>query len=499
MNGFRAMRDYASRTRAPEPAVREAPATAAQRGLWLADSLSPHRNGYTVTHAYHLAGPVDRDALVAAVETVVARHSVLRTRFELRGDELWQVVGDAPLDLTVTDMSRSTAHRPWAEVVADRPPERLDLARGPVIRAELVLRSAEEHVLVLQIHHAVNDAASMAVIEADLSGAYAALSAGLPYASPLPPQFVDLPVVAPPGDRERAAAFWRDELAGAPPGVEGSEVDKTYPAGWSDVDCTAEYEALLESGPRRSPFAFLLTAVHQAVAAEFGTSDTVVGTTVSIRPEGYDEVVGPFVNTLPVRVASDPEWSRDEAVTAVGKALSRVLEHHAVPFEEASPAGFGDVAVTFTSNTAMGEGPVLAGLTCRRLDVKSRYCQRDLAVYLVRAAGGYRLRACRNAAVVPSEVADGLLRRVKTFLGHEQPRDEPAEGGAEALATVRRAWSEVLGVAEGDLGKDFFESGGGSLGAIRLAARLGLSVRQVFKLRTQDAIAAAIATRGAVG
>ncbi|HZB32292.1 MAG TPA: condensation domain-containing protein [Streptosporangiaceae bacterium] len=512
--GFRALRDYADKTSGPlRPPGGEAPATAAQRGLWLVDSLSAHRNGYTVTHAYHLSGPLDRDALVAAAEAVVDRHTALRTRFELRGDVLWQVVGDAPLDLAVTDLSRSTLHRPIEQVLADRPPERLDLARGPVLRAELVIRSATEHVLVLQVHHAVNDAASMAVIEADLSAAYDALSGGTPYDAPPAPQFIDLCGTAPAGDVARAAAFWRAELDGCPATKDTrSEVDRTYPAAWEQVDCTAEYEAILHSGatPGRSPFAVLLAAMHRAVAAEFDTADTVVGTTVSIRPEGADDAVGPFVNTLPVRLVHDPAWSDDDTVTQAARSLGRVLEHHAVPFEDVSAVGSGDLAVTLTSNTAMGPGPALRGLTCRRLDLQSRYCQRDLAVYLVRAGDGYRLRACRNAAVVGADVATGLLRRVQAFLAGivdivDQPgdahaaaeRESPGGREAEALATVRRAWSDVLGVAQRDLGEDFFESGGGSLGAIRVAARLGLSVRQVFKLRTQGAIAAVLATKGA--
>lgn len=501
------MREYATQTATLErPAGLEAPATAAQRGLWLTDSLSEHRNGYTVTHAYHLTGHLDQAALTAAIQLMVDRHSALRTRFEMRGETLWQVVDDTkPFDLTVTDMSRTTLHRPIEQVLADRLPERLDLARGPVIRAELVIRSATEHVALLQIHHAVNDAASMAIIEADISAAYCTISAGERYDSPPARQFVTVPR---PEVTEQAAAFWRAELAGVRP-AKPTEADRAYAGAWESVDCTAEYQAI----PGRSTFAYLLAAMHLAVSVQFGGMDNLVGTTVSVRPEGYDDAVGPFVNTLPVRLKIDPQWTGEDIVATAGRALGCVLEHHAVPMEEVAGSGELPVTVTLTSNTAMGPGLALRGLTSRRLDLESRYCQRDLAVYLVRTDDGYQLRACRNVAVVVADVAAGLLRRMKVFLArlvdrpHEKAftvvasasdgsADQPA---ADALATVRRAWSEVLGVDERELRQDFFESGGGSLAAMRVAARLGLSVRQMFKLRTQEAIAAVLTARGAAG
>ena len=63
------------------------------------------------------------------------------------------------------------------------------------------------------------------------------------------------------------------------------------------------------------------------------------------------------------------------------------------------------------------------------------------------------------------------------------------------LAEVRRAWSEVLGVPVEELADDFFKAGGSSLPAMRLAARLGLSLREVFALRTQAAMAGALARK----
>ncbi|SEP48380.1 condensation domain-containing protein [Amycolatopsis saalfeldensis] len=513
---FQAMRQYAESvadTRPAPPTARAAAlATTAQRGLWLTDSLSEGRNGYTVTHAYHLRGPLDEDALVAALQAAVDRHDALRTRFEIRSEHLWQIVADrADLDYARTDLRRSEVRRPPAEVAADRLPEPLDLAAGPVFRAELLVLADREHLLLLHIHHAVNDAASMSVLERDIATHYA----GNTVEPAEPHQFWQLDS---PGDPARAANFWDAELAGVrPPAPDRAPVKRAYHGDWTSADCSAEYTAAEKAGAKlgASPFAVLMTAMHFGVSALQESSDTLVGTTVSVRPPGFEAVVGPFVNTLPVRLRTEPEWTVADAVAATSAAIGRVLEYHEVPFEDVAPsvlrAATGPmVPLTLTSNTALGPGLALPGIACRRLELESPWCQRDLAVYLTRTTTGHALRACRSPEAYSAENVEHLLNRVRGFLqalaadpkesltelARRAPgttADSPDEAAAPlSLTTVREVCADLLDRPEAGLPDDFFDAGGGSLAAMRLAVRLGLSVRQIFQLRSMRALASVI-------
>src|SRR6187399_3242863 len=79
--------------------------TLVQEQFWFLDALNPGDPAYNSPHALRLTGPLDLSALVQALNEVVARHAVLRTRYEQRGGELVGIVMPAePFDLPLTDL-----------------------------------------------------------------------------------------------------------------------------------------------------------------------------------------------------------------------------------------------------------------------------------------------------------------------------------------------------------------------------------------------------------
>jgi hypothetical protein len=59
--------------------VRRYPVSFAQQRLWFLEQLIPGQSTYHIPHAMWLRGPLDPDALRAALDAVVARHAILRT------------------------------------------------------------------------------------------------------------------------------------------------------------------------------------------------------------------------------------------------------------------------------------------------------------------------------------------------------------------------------------------------------------------------------------
>ncbi len=100
-----------------------------------------------------------------------------------------------------------------------------DLARGPLLRALLVRAGAEEHALLFNLHHVVADGWSLGILVREVSELYAARAEGRePQLPALPVQYADYAVWQrrrlEGGAMERQLAFWRDQLAGAPPLLE---------------------------------------------------------------------------------------------------------------------------------------------------------------------------------------------------------------------------------------------------------------------------------------
>ncbi|HET8682731.1 MAG TPA: condensation domain-containing protein, partial [Micromonosporaceae bacterium] len=85
--------------------VYELPVSFAQRRIWLLDQLDPAGAAYLVPWRVDLDGPLDPDALAAALGTVVQRHETLRTVFRSVDGQPVQVVGAGTVELGRVDLS----------------------------------------------------------------------------------------------------------------------------------------------------------------------------------------------------------------------------------------------------------------------------------------------------------------------------------------------------------------------------------------------------------
>ncbi|GAA3463920.1 non-ribosomal peptide synthetase [Saccharothrix longispora] len=312
-------------------------ASSGQQRLWLLDQLGAGA-------AYHLAGRArwsgDPDVLRAALEALARRHDALRSGLRPDADgnpEL--VVADEPrVDLVVrTAADAAEAEAVTAEFVA-RP---FDLARPPLWRVALVRRD-DEWAVLLCVHHAVADGASLAAVVRELDVLLPALAAGRP---------PDLPAL-PVGHRDHAAReraarvpdesreHWRRHLAGAVPTVVPG--DLAGPPGTAGATVPLDLPAPLVSRLRAVGDAhtatphMVLTAAWAVVLNAFsGQSDLVLATAASTRDHpDLDGVVGFLVTTLPLRVHADPRRGFDALLGRVRAAALDAYAHRDVPFEE---------------------------------------------------------------------------------------------------------------------------------------------------------------------
>ncbi|HEU4557670.1 MAG TPA: amino acid adenylation domain-containing protein, partial [Longimicrobium sp.] len=201
------------------------PLSFAQERLWFIDRLEPGSATYNISAALRLMGALDKAALERSFSEIVRRHEALRTTFtEVDGSPV-QVI--APFDgfsLPVEDLSdlseadRESAVRRRAGEEARRA---FDLATGPLFRTALLRLGADDHVLLLSMHHIVSDGWSMGVLYRELSALYEACRDRRESPLPeLPVQYADYAV----WQREQLAgemldrqlSYWRERLAGAP-------------------------------------------------------------------------------------------------------------------------------------------------------------------------------------------------------------------------------------------------------------------------------------------
>lgn len=145
------------------------PLSSAQSRLWFIDQLDGPSGVYNRAVTLRLRGPLDVDALRLALTDVIARHESLRTVFVASEGVPSQVV--LPADRVdfgwrVTDSAGWTEAR-LDDAVAELAAYRFDLCAEIPIRTELFSTSADEHTLVVVVHHIAGDGWSVSVLAAD--------------------------------------------------------------------------------------------------------------------------------------------------------------------------------------------------------------------------------------------------------------------------------------------------------------------------------------------
>ncbi|MCB9797022.1 MAG: amino acid adenylation domain-containing protein [Alphaproteobacteria bacterium] len=317
------------------------PQSFAQARLWFLEQLNPGTAEYNVPMGFALRGPVDVDALRAAIQEIVSRHEVLRTTLgqdthgpvqHIGRPEAW---GWRFLEVD----SEEEAERLLAEE-ASRP---FDLERGPVFRVTLLRLGEAEHRLLLNVHHAAFDGASMGVLQRELSVACAGRASELP---DLPLQIVDLAAWerrALSGEAlEAKLAPWRTRLADAPtlelPTDRPRPPMRDVAGAVEPVRVSAEVLAGLDAlalRTRCTRFMVLLAAFQLLLSRLSGQEDVVVGAPVAGRTRAEVEpLIGLFVNTLALRTDLSGDPSFMELLGRVREVVLFATSHQDVPFEQ---------------------------------------------------------------------------------------------------------------------------------------------------------------------
>ncbi|MGH7578678.1 MAG: amino acid adenylation domain-containing protein [Gemmatimonadales bacterium] len=330
-----------------------APLTFAQSRWWFLNQLeqdaAPLHNWVRATR---LTGPLEVPVLARSLEEVVRRHQTLRTRvLSIDGEPVQEPVPAGPFPLPVTDLSshpRATRDDEARRLAAQELFEPFDLASGRLLRAALLRLGAEEHVLVLGIHHITSDGWSMQLLLRELVTLYTAFAGGRP--SPLP----ELPIQYTDYARwqrdhfqgatlERELTYWREQLRDAPPVLE-LPTDRPRPkvqtyagAQLSFVLPARLVDALtgLARRERASLFMVLLAGFKSLLWRYTGQTDLVVGVPTAGRTRvELESLIGCLANALVLRtdLAGDPSFR--ELLARVRTVAMGAYAHQDLPFEK---------------------------------------------------------------------------------------------------------------------------------------------------------------------
>ena len=294
------------------------PLTPMQQGMLFHSLYAPNSEVYIDQASCRVQGDFNVEAFRQAWQRVIDRHSVLRTAFVHQGlNESLQVV-------------RQQATLPWEEqdwrgvsdeeqtiqlesfLRADRQ-RGFELTQAPLMRMTLLRLGESDWQFVWSFHHILLDGWCTSLLLQEVFHFYEGYQKGDVVELPQPRSYRDYIGWLQQQDLSAAESYWRKRLQGfkRPAGLELEPPSGERPEGGygkSERYLTETSTKALEALAREQQVT-LNTVVQGAWAVLLsrysGEQDVVYGVTVSGRPAelaGVEQMVGLFINTLPLRV-----------------------------------------------------------------------------------------------------------------------------------------------------------------------------------------------------
>ncbi|GIJ19742.1 non-ribosomal peptide synthetase [Micromonospora lutea] len=325
------------------------PLSVLQEGMWFLEQLQPGNPAYIGVSAVEVMGHrLDVGILERAFEEVARVHEVARTTFAVQDGRPAQVVS-APAKVSIPEIDmpgaddRAVAERAWQVVAAAG----FDIQVAPPLRFAVIHTSPQRSVLAAAAHHLIFDRQAFGILLGILSDAYLALLDGKPADVVAPRiQYGDFAVWQ---QQQRAGGawtkelgYWRQELQGAPASLD-LPVDRPRPLlqGMRGEQVPVSLSAQLMEGiaarareTGATPYMVLLTAFMIVLRGWSGQEDIVVGSPASSRDRAeLGNLLGYFINALPIRAEVRHNDSVRTVIASVRRACLGAYEYHDVPFD----------------------------------------------------------------------------------------------------------------------------------------------------------------------
>ncbi|MCG3148784.1 MAG: D-alanine--poly(phosphoribitol) ligase subunit 1 [Verrucomicrobiae bacterium] len=350
----------------PAAEVITLPTTPGQREIWLASSLSENASrAYNEVVVLRLRGKLGVESLRAALQELVNRTDALRITISADGQQ------------QCIHPTRTQELRVVDAVTEDFTTTLFDFVNGPLMKAQLVRVSADEHVLHLVFHHVVLDGWSTHVAVVELSRLYTAQVRGVADTEPAALQYRDYVAWyhAPAAVQKRAQdeTYWLKAFADKPAAVElparkGRPPQRSLRAGYARTAIDAEQYRRLKKVSAQAGvtlFHFLLATFSVWARRISGQEDIVVGVPLAghlaadlQELSAADRMIGHCSNLVPIRSEVRGAESFANHLTTIKRKVAEARTHESFTYGELieklnpvrDPSRVPFVSVTFNLN-----------------------------------------------------------------------------------------------------------------------------------------------------
>lgn len=392
------------------PVEADAAATHSQMRFWELQILAG--TSMAIPIAVELTGKLNLPALAAAVDATMGRYDTLRTCFQAAPNGLRQLtMREVDVPIRIVDLRHLPAGDSQAlssTALANAALRTIDMRLAPLLRILVFRLSATEHIVQLVIHHVLVDEPSINLLIDSIAAIYNKACLGQATVAPrtLPFRQVGSQSEIDPAaaDGQRALEFWRTYLNGAP--------SRMAPA----PDCHRKRRRNFHTDRvvrpfRRCTLAELDFALPAFATTRFGLfaaalgmlmsrlvdqQDVIMAVGITGRKRGQEEVLGPFLNTVVLRMQLDGARSLGAAAATASAQLGTILPYANMPFDviyrqlrpHADPSSAAMAQVLLLYRTGSHAAHAMSDLHAAPLAIGAGISPYDLTFSIVVSAAG---------------------------------------------------------------------------------------------------------------
>nr|WP_020552118.1 non-ribosomal peptide synthetase [Embleya scabrispora]MYS81904.1 non-ribosomal peptide synthetase [Streptomyces sp. SID5474] len=317
------------------------PLTPAQSGILFHSVMAESSfDAYRIQLVLHLSGEVVPERMRAAGQALLGRYPNMGAAFVngAAGEQVQLILDHVELPwhvADVRDLSADLRDEELERILAADHAEPFDPTVPPMVRMTLVRTHERRSELILTVNHALYDGWSLSHLMRDLILLYEAEgdASALPRVRP----YRDFLAWLAQQDHEASARAWAEELAGVTEPTMLARVAATEQGGGlGQLELPLGAETSHALSRRARELGITLNTLVQGVWGVLlghltGRQDVVFGTTVAGRPPqltGVDEMVGLFINSLPVRVRYSAQETFAQVLTRLQEHQTVLMDHH---------------------------------------------------------------------------------------------------------------------------------------------------------------------------
>lgn len=417
--------------------LRRAPLTRVQEHLWFLWQLDPTAKNYIIQGGVRIRGDIDLTAFNKTWNDVVETHDALSARF-IDEDGPVQIFDDpqsSDIELVdATHLPHEEAEELLAELRRTELNNPFDLSQGNLFRARLIRLGADDHLMLITAHEIIIDAWSISVLLRDLQTRYSNAAAVSPADRPsLSTYALWESVHVTPESLSDQRRYWRRQLGDNPPVLSlgndrlRSKVS-SYRGNSHAILLGGELSDQVRDFARRhrcTTSTILLACFKLLLRMYSGQDDVIVGIPHVVRSQpGTEEIVGFFLNMLPIRTTIDVNKSFAAHVTHVQDLISDAIANSAYPFSwmvrdtrlHREPGRSPIFQVMFNMYSEPAEPPAKCDLELTFREYDTGYVKFDLTLYAQDEGDAIALQLAYAEDVFSSDVIARMADNLRHLL-----------------------------------------------------------------------------------